>query len=139
MTRFGGNFPHVGEDLAMLKPAKIVYIATSIDGFIATVDAIVMGRATFEQVLTFGLWPYEGTPLTVLSTTLESVPEHLQGFCVLFAQRTAPVEQCTVEVCYNHRMFHVRCSIDCIIRPAPRWPSSLLASLQQPDDKRSQP
>ena len=47
--------------------------------FIAGIDAIVMGRVTFEQVLTFGAWPYEGTPLTVLSTTMTSVPKHLLG------------------------------------------------------------
>ena len=68
-----------------------VYIAASVDGFIAkpggdikwldrpeygaaemnglryeefisTVDAIVMGRHSFEKVLEFGAWPYEGTP-----------------------------------------------------------------------------
>jgi dihydrofolate reductase len=61
-----------------------VYIATSLDGFIArkngeidwltdgngqedygyaevisTIDHIVMGRHTYEKVLTFGGWPYE--------------------------------------------------------------------------------
>ena len=34
------------------------------------VDAIVMGRVTFEQVCGFGAWPYEGTPLIVLSSLL---------------------------------------------------------------------
>jgi len=82
----------------------VVYVATSLDGFIArkdgsvdwlpeppegddfgwaefigAIDAIVMGRTTFEQVLTFGVWPYEGTPLTVLSRTLSGVPEPLVG------------------------------------------------------------
>ncbi len=47
---------------------------------IAGIDAIVMGHATFDQVLTFGDWPYEGTPLTVLGSTLKTVPaEHLAG------------------------------------------------------------
>lgn len=83
-----------------------VYIATSIDGFIAgpdgdldwldsvpnpdendygfaafmgTVDALLMGRRTFETVCGFeGDWPYE-KPVFVLSNTLSSVPEHLQG------------------------------------------------------------
>ena len=47
--------------------------------FIASFDAIVMGRATFEQVLTFGIWPYEGTPFTVLSTTMKTLPEYIKG------------------------------------------------------------
>ena len=69
-----------------------VFIATSLDGFIArqdgaldwlpvnggephgytefmaTVDAIVIGRKTFEKVLTFGAWPYGRKPVVVLST-----------------------------------------------------------------------
>ena len=67
-----------------------VFIATSIDGFIArengaldwlptdgephgyeefmaTVDALVMGRKTFETVLTFGAWPFV-KPVVVLTS-----------------------------------------------------------------------
>ena len=82
-----------------------VYIATSLDGFIADrdggldwltglpnpeggdfgfaefladVDAIVMGRKTFETVLALGVWPYD-KPVFVLSTTLGSVPPDLAG------------------------------------------------------------
>ncbi len=90
------------------RPSTVVYIATSIDGFIARPDGgldwlgspddapdeeimrlwedllgsgdhIVMGRKTLEQVLDFGDWPYEGTPVTVLSTTRTGVPESLVG------------------------------------------------------------
>jgi len=86
-------------------PTTVVYIATSLDRFIAradgsidwlgepdpsedygwadfirSIDHIVMGRNTFEKVLSFGeVWPYEGTPLTVLSSTLDGIPPHLQG------------------------------------------------------------
>jgi dihydrofolate reductase len=69
-----------------------VFIATSLDGFIArangdldwlppgggephgydefmaTVDALVIGRKTFETVLTFDTWPYGAKPVFVLST-----------------------------------------------------------------------
>ncbi len=82
----------------------IVYIATSIDGYIAdkngqldwltnienptesdfgffefmeNIDAIVMGRVTFETVLSFGIdWPYE-KPVYVLSHTLSELPHDL--------------------------------------------------------------
>ena len=37
------------------------------DEFIATVDALVIGRKTFETVLTFDTWPY-AKPVFVLST-----------------------------------------------------------------------
>lgn len=86
------------------RPTTVVYCAISLDGFIARpdggidwldlpeedenedygwgefipqIDHIVMGRATFEKVLEFGTWPYGDTPLTVLSTTLKSVPEEM--------------------------------------------------------------
>lgn len=85
--------------------ANIIYIATSIDGYIArkdgsidwlmdlpnpdesdfgfsefikNIDAIVMGRNTFELVQTFDNWPYT-KPLFVLSSTLKSIPEKLIG------------------------------------------------------------
>ncbi len=69
-----------------------VFIGTSLDGFIArangdldflppgggephgyaefmtTVDALVIGRNTFETVLTFDSWPYGEKPVFVLST-----------------------------------------------------------------------
>lgn len=50
----------------------------SYDEFISTVDALVMGRNTFEKVLTFEAWPYEGMPVVVLSSTDLAIPEHLR-------------------------------------------------------------
>ena len=38
------------------------------DEFIASVDAIVMGRKTFETVLTLGPWPYGNKRVVVLSS-----------------------------------------------------------------------
>jgi dihydrofolate reductase len=84
-----------------------VFIATSLDGFIArangdldwltgpdsastgqdygyqefmdTVDTIVVGRNTFELVLTFDAWPYSGKRVVVLSSRPNAVPPHLAG------------------------------------------------------------
>jgi dihydrofolate reductase len=36
--------------------------------FIATVDALVIGRKTFDKVLTFGAWPYGEKRVVVLSS-----------------------------------------------------------------------
>ncbi|MDQ8200513.1 dihydrofolate reductase family protein [Pelagicoccus enzymogenes] len=85
--------------------ANLVYIATSLDGYIATkeggiewltnipnpsgsdfgyadfiarVDAILMGRNTFEKVLSFGGWHYE-KPVFVLSKSLTELPQRLEG------------------------------------------------------------
>jgi dihydrofolate reductase len=38
------------------------------DEFMATVDALIIGRKTFETVLTFDSWPYGKKPVFVLST-----------------------------------------------------------------------
>ena len=45
------------------------------DEFMATVDALVIGRKTFETVLSFDTWPYGDKPAFVLSTrTLAAAP-----------------------------------------------------------------
>src|SRR5713226_8814409 len=55
------------------------------DEFMATVDALVMGRKTFETVLSFGTWPFGEKPVFVLSTRplapapLGAVVERLSG------------------------------------------------------------
>lgn len=83
-----------------------VYIATSLDGYIAkkdddiswldeasanvpegedmgyqafmnTVDALVMGRSTFEKVVTFDKWFYGDKQVIVLSSKELTIPEHL--------------------------------------------------------------
>lgn len=83
-----------------------VYIATSLDGFIAredgaidwlmeanktvppgedcgyadfmkSVDVLVMGRNTYEQVATFDPWPYQGKRVVVLSSSSIVFPERL--------------------------------------------------------------
>ncbi|HET6989087.1 MAG TPA: dihydrofolate reductase family protein [Kribbella sp.] len=43
---------------------------TGYDEFMASIDTVVLGRNTFEQVLTFDFWPYDGKQVEVLSTTL---------------------------------------------------------------------
>jgi len=42
--------------------------------FIGSVDALIMGRSTFEQVLTFDEWLYGATPIVVMSRTLSALP-----------------------------------------------------------------
>jgi len=52
---------------------------TSYNEFISTVDVIVMGKNTFKKALTFDSWPYEGTPVKILSSTLKEIPPELAG------------------------------------------------------------
>jgi dihydrofolate reductase len=53
------------------------------DQFIATVDTLVMGRKCFEKALTFSSWPYEGVPVVVLSSHNPKIPNHLRGKVIL--------------------------------------------------------
>ena len=46
--------------------------------FISTVDTIVLGRKSFEQVLSFGEWPYAGLRGVVLSRGLPTIPGELE-------------------------------------------------------------
>jgi len=86
-----------------MRPQCSVFIATSLDGFISRVDgridwleaanasvtpgedcgyaafftgvdALVMGRGTFEQVLSFPTWPYGAKRVFVVSRTLSELP-----------------------------------------------------------------
>ena len=41
----------------------------------ASVDAVVMGRKSFETVLGFDGWGYGDTPVIVLSSSLTAVPD----------------------------------------------------------------
>ncbi len=89
-----------------MKISCSVYIATSLDGFIAkpdgdvewlhdpsftiegedfgysrfisSIDALIMGRKTFEKVLTFGDWPYEKPVITLSSNSL-IIAKELEG------------------------------------------------------------
>lgn len=45
--------------------------------FMADIDALVIGRNTFEQLLTFDAWPYGSTPVVVLSQQGISLPSNL--------------------------------------------------------------
>lgn len=100
-------------------PKLSVFIATSLDGFIAredgsidwlmkshelvpqgedcgykafiaTVDTLIMGRASYEKVLSFDEWPYGDLPVIVISSQDLEIPEPLQGKVTARAQD--PVE-----------------------------------------------
>lgn len=68
-----------GGDLAFLEsaPGKGRHTPTSDsvpalvwETFFPQIDTLLMGRATYEKVLTFGDWPFPGLRVFVLSTTL---------------------------------------------------------------------
>lgn len=44
------------------------------DAFMADIDVVVMGRATFEQALTFDTWPHDGKRVIALSRRTLKIP-----------------------------------------------------------------
>ncbi len=102
-----------------------VFIATSIDGFIArpdgaldwlpdncephgyeefmdSVDALVMGRNTFEIVLGFGAWPYGNKPVIVLSTTLQELKTPQDAVCHLMSGTPQEIVNSLAQRGMNH-------------------------------------
>ena len=65
-TSLDGFIARANDDLDWLPPGGGE--EHGYDAFIATVDALVIGRRTFEKVLTFDSWPYASKPVFVLST-----------------------------------------------------------------------
>ncbi len=47
------------------------------DTFYPDVDHLLMGRGTYDKVLTFGEWPYDGKTVIVLSSTLASTDSRI--------------------------------------------------------------
>ena len=50
---------------------------TGYDEFIASIDVIVLGRSTYEKVLTMGGWFYGATPVRVLTSRPLAIPDSL--------------------------------------------------------------
>lgn len=48
--------------------------------FLASVDLIVMGRSTFEQVITFDSWPYNDKKILVLASNPVHIPQKLLDY-----------------------------------------------------------
>jgi dihydrofolate reductase len=51
---------------------------TGYDAFMAGIDLLAMGRGTYEKVLTFGTWPFDGRPVLVLSSTLATGDDRVE-------------------------------------------------------------
>ncbi len=106
-----------------------VYIATSVDGFIAredgsidwlpsgenaagedygyqdfmdSVDALVMGRNTYELVLSFGKWPYGEKPVVVLSSNNLEIPKNLPGSISPLSGSPGEIVEQLSKIGYSH-------------------------------------
>lgn len=110
-----------------------VYIATSLDGFIArkngdidwlhnsghgevekgedfgyeafksTIDALVMGRNTYEKVLSFGReWPYGEKPVFVLTTKGVEIPDRISKTVSSHSGSPREITRKLKELGHNH-------------------------------------
>jgi len=52
------------------KPLAGLPVLPGFEEHLASVDHLVIGRGTYEKVLTFGVWPYPQQHVIVLSRTL---------------------------------------------------------------------
>lgn len=52
--------------------------------FVKTVSSVVMGRKTFQKILTFPEWPFQHQRVIVLSSTMKSVPDSVSDSVQLF-------------------------------------------------------
>jgi dihydrofolate reductase len=83
------------------------------DAFFSTVDAVLMGRNTYEVVLPFAKWPYGTTPVFVLSSRpippspSAAVVEHISGRPAWFCHnwRDARSSTCTSTAVSQSRSF----------------------------------
>ena len=62
------------------------------EAFMESVDVLVMGRNSYEKVLSFGEWPYGEKRIIVLSSTLTQVPNELSKTVEL--RNCSPAELC---------------------------------------------
>lgn len=109
-----------------MKLKQSVFIATSLDGFIArsngdidwltegeefqedygyskfiaSIDALVMGHHTFEKALSFGEWPYKGAVIVLSSKSID-IPKRLKQVQQLSGSPAKIVDQ-LVSKGYNH-------------------------------------
>ncbi|MBQ4838054.1 dihydrofolate reductase family protein [Pseudoalteromonas luteoviolacea] len=73
--------------------------------FMADIDAIVMGRNTFDQVMKYGQWPYD-KPVFVLSKSLKQLPQQSKGKAYLVCASEREV------IAQLHQLGHDRLYID---------------------------
>lgn len=107
-----------------------VYIATSLDGFIArkngdidwlpsgenaegtedygyqefidSVDVLVMGRNTYELTLSFDSWPYGEKPVVVLSSKQVDIPNNIAKTVESMCASPQEVVSCLAERGFKH-------------------------------------
>jgi dihydrofolate reductase len=80
-TSLDGYIAKEDGDVSWLEELNISMEDAGYDKFYSTVDALVMGRKTYDMVVSFGQWPYGDKPVWVCSSN-----------------KTEPIEGCDLQV-----------------------------------------
>jgi dihydrofolate reductase len=70
--------------------------------FISTVDGLVMGRHSYEKVLSFDEWPYGDLPVVVMSSQTITIPEQLRTCISTSAETPIALVQRLSKQGYKH-------------------------------------
>ena len=85
-TSLDGFIARKDGDIDWLTPFANDEVIHAYEEFIKNIDAIVIGRGTFEKVLTFPSWPYEQQAF-LLSTSIKQVPDILREKITLLSMK----------------------------------------------------
>ena len=77
-------------DIDWLSPFESKEVFASFNEFMRTIDAILIGRKTYERVLPFPTWPYT-KKVFVLSTSVTQPPAKLKGKVTFLSMKPAEV------------------------------------------------
>ncbi len=70
--------------------------------FLSSVDCLVMGRKTFEKVVSFGVWPYASVDVIVLSKSLKELPTGFTERAEVYDKSLGELFQLLEEKKYKH-------------------------------------
>lgn len=86
ISRDDGSIDWLMKANALAKPGE----DCGYKSFISTVDVLVMGRKSYEKVLSFDEWPYGDLSVVVMSSQAVTIPEKLRA-CVSSSSETPAV------------------------------------------------
>jgi dihydrofolate reductase len=79
-------------DISWLAAFENKEINDSYKNFMTEVDAIVIGRGTYETVISFSAWPYEKKAF-LLSTSIKQVPEKLKDKIEIISMKPGEIRK----------------------------------------------
>jgi dihydrofolate reductase len=98
-TSLDGFIARPDGDVSWLTPEGVELGDTGYDALLAGVDTLVMGRGTYQAVLGFGEWPFPGRRVLVLSTTLPGDDDRVE------VHRSLPAVVDALRACGARRVY----------------------------------